>query len=369
MSDAPPYDPDARRGTPLALAIAERIRAHGPMAVSDYMALCLQHPEHGYYRTRAAIGAPGDFVTAPEISQIFGELIGLWCAVVWQSMGSPARFDLIELGPGRGTLMADAVRAARRVPGFLDAARVTCIETNATLIGLQRAALNDSGCPVTWREALDAAVSDGAPAIVFGNEFLDCLPAAQAVITASGTRPRRVALDGGGRLVFEGEDVPRDTGETATSQAQAFQAWTTQLAQRAGSAPLTALFLDYGHTATAPGDTLQAVRNHAYEHPLTSPGEADLTVHVDFEAFAAAAGAQGFSVDGPVTQSEFLGSLGIIERASKLMAANPAHANGIEMAVARLIGPGAMGTRFHAIGLRSPALPPLPGLGTIRAGR
>jgi NADH dehydrogenase [ubiquinone] 1 alpha subcomplex assembly factor 7 len=349
-----------RRDTPLRTVIADAIRAHGPMPIADYMQLCLQHPEHGYYRSKAVVGAGGDFITAPEISQMFGELIGLWSAVVWQQMGSPAAFNLIELGPGRGTMLADMLRAVRRVPGYLTAAHVTCVETSEVLSARQREVLGNVGCPVTWVRRLEDA-ADGA-AIVIGNEFLDALPASQSAHGASGTAGRCVGLDAQGRLVFVPAEHDAEVWPISTSQADAFRILTDHLGTRAKAAPVAVLFLDYGHAATAPGDTLQAVRGHAWEHPLTSPGDADLTVQVDFQSFGAFAREYGLAVDGPTTQAEFLGSLGIVERASKLMAANPADANSIEMATARLIGPGAMGTRFKAMGLRSPALPPLPGL-------
>lgn len=362
MTGQPPYDPSARRDTPLSSAIADYIRTKGPLAVNDYMQMCLQ----SYYASKTVLGARGDFVTAPEISQIFGELIGLWSAVVWQQMGSPQRFNLVELGPGRGTMLADMLRAVRRVPGFLAAAHVTCVETSPALTERQRETLKGAGCPVTWVTRF-ADVAPG-PAIVAGNEYLDVLPAAQAVDAADNKTIRRVGLDATGRLVFQPDENDASAGEIRTSQFQPFLTRAKQFGERAKAAPFAALFIDYGHTETAPGDTLQAVRAHAWEHPLTSPGEADLTVQVDFQLFRTLAREQGLAVDGPTTQAEFLGSLGIVERASKLMAANPAEANAIEMAVARLIGPGAMGTRFKAIGLRSQGLPRLPGLGVILSG-
>ena len=349
------YDLGARRATPLAAAIAEHVRTKGPLAVDEYMQMCLQT----YYASTPVLGTRGDFVTAPEISQIFGELIGLWSAVVWQQMGSPAPFDLIELGPGRGTMLADMLRATRRVPGFLAAARVTCVETSPALTERQRETLRDAGCPIAWVTQFGDVAT--GPAIVVGNEYLDVLPAAQGITIAGNTVVRRVGLDTASRLVFVPDEAGASAGDIHTSQAEAFLSCAKEFGARAKSAPFAALFIDYGHTETAPGDTLQAVRNHAWEHPLTSPGEADLTVQVDFQAFAALAREHGLAVDGATTQAEFLGRLGIIERASKLMAANPVEANAIEMAVARLIGPGAMGTRFKVIGLRSPDVPPLPG--------
>ncbi len=344
------YDPEARRDTPLALKLKERIRREGPISVAEYMAACLHDPEHGYYVKQPAIGRDDDFITAPEISQIFGELIGLWSAVAWQQMGSPTRVNLIELGPGRGTLMRDALRAAAKLPLFLGASDVGLIECNATLIHRQRATLSGCARPITWHASL--ATIEHTPSIIIANEFLDTVPASQSV----DGRTRVVALDRTSRLVFEPHNG-------TISEQQDHTPLIAELAQRSVNTPVAALFFDYGHTSTAPGETLQALRAHQPEHPLTSPGEADLTVHVDFEAFAARAQdhAHGLAVDGPVSQGEFLGRLGIVERASRLMSANPAKAGEIELAVARLIAPQGMGSRFKAIGLRSPNLPILPG--------
>ena len=342
------YDPESRRDTPLARKLKERIRRDGPISIAEYMRACLHDPEHGYYVKQPAIGRDGDFITAPEISQVFGELIGLWSAVVWQQMGSPARVNLVELGPGRGTLMRDALRAASKVPAFFAALDVHLIEINATLIARQRAELREAGCPITWHPSME--MGRQAPSIVVANEFLDTAPVAQHI----GDVERCVALDAGDRLVFS----PK---AGAIVERQDHAGLIANLTHRTQAASLAALILDYGHVATAPGDTFQALRAHQAEHPLTSPGEADLTVHVDFAAFAGAAQSAGLAVDGPITQGEFLGRLGIVERASRLMSANPAKAGEIELAVARLIAPQGMGSRFKAIGLRSPNLPKLPG--------
>jgi NADH dehydrogenase [ubiquinone] 1 alpha subcomplex assembly factor 7 len=346
-------NPEARRDTALGRKLAARIKTAGPITVADYMNACLNDPEHGYYRTRPAIGLGGDFVTAPEMSQVFGELIGLWCAVVWQQMGAPQRVNLIELGAGRGSLLADGLRAARVVPAFRAAVAVHILDSNPTLIVQQREALAGCGVPLVWHATLDALPSD-APSIWIANEFLDTLPVAQSVRTAAGGEAvRRVGLDAAGQLTFVGSDCP------IVLEVQDFSALIAALRARSAH-PLAALFIDYGYSGGASGDTLQAVRNHAFEHVLTSPGEADISAHVDFAAFAAAL---PLPVDGPTSQSEFLGRLGIMERASKLMAANPTQANTLEMGVARLMQPAGMGTRFRVLGVRSPQLPPLPGFG------
>lgn len=374
------YDPEARRDTPLALKLKARIRRDGPITVAEYMDACLQDPEHGYYRTKSAIGAEGDFVTAPEISQVFGELIGLWCAVVWQQMGSPKKFNLVELGPGRGTLMADALRATRIVPGFHDAADVVLIESNAALRNEQARALA-SHARVRWGEGLLDLHGD-APAIVVGNEFLDTFAVEQFEIQGRFALPRMVGLDGAGRLCFtvnSAESTPLAPELVAACAGKdepvilesARYPWVFELRRRLAGCNFALLLVDYGFTCGpsghAPlGETVQAVRNHHYEHPLTSPGEADLTAHVDFTSLAhfcstEIPAAEAATVDGPVTQANFLGSLGIMQRAAKLMSANPAKAHEIEAGVARLMAVPGMGDRFKAIGIRSANLPPLPG--------
>lgn len=368
------YDPQERRDTPLARELATRIRTEGPISVAEYMRVCLQDPAHGYYRARSAIGSRGDFITAPEISQVFGELTGLWCAVVWHQMGAPKSFSLVELGPGRGTLMADALRAARIVPGFLEAAEVTLVEISDALKAEQRAVLSGVTNSLRWVESV-AAVDSTRPAILVGNEFLDALPARQWVLADGGMHERTVALDEAGRLIFSQADtlvtggpcVPFDRfrgGAGAIVEWREVSSLARGLSALLEGAGAAALFIDYGHVETAPGDTLQAVRGHRHEHPLCSPGEADLTTHVDFEAFAGAFRGR-CGIDGPVTQAEFLGALGIVERASRLMSTNPGQAGQIELAVARLMAPQGMGARFKAIGLRSMHLPPLPGLVSV----
>ena len=356
--------------TPLGTALAARIARNGPISVSAFMEACLYDPAHGYYRTRDAIGREGDFITAPEISQAFGELIGLWCAVVWQQMGAPSACRLVELGPGRGTLMRDAMRAARAVPEFRRALDVHLVETNAALEDQQRATLGDTDVTKTWHGDT-RAMTRGAPTIVIANEFLDTLPVEQWVRRDGAWRLRCVGVNGEGRLGFV-DGAPDSTrrppsqiesaareGDILESRDARLQTWSAELASL--GAPLAALFIDYGHVAPALGDTLQALRAHRYDDPLAAPGETDLTAQVDFSAVTAAMEGSGLVCDGPVTQAEFLGSLGIAERASRLMAANPAQAALIESDVARLMVPGGMGTRFHAIGVRSPGLASLPG--------
>lgn len=362
------YDPEERRETALGLKLRERVRREGALSVHAYMDACLNDSEHGYYRARMAIGAAGDFVTAPEISQVFGELVGLWAAVVWQQMGAPSRFNLVELGPGRGTMMADALRATRRVPGFAEAVRVTLVEPSPILTQTQRQTLATASANIQWRD--DLAAIDAGPTVLIGNEMLDVVPAAQFVRSEAAWQERCVDLDACDRLVFstrelaEPPQLPELAHRAASGETQELRDLSA-LAQAASrlseSGPFAGLFIDYGHAASALGDTLQAVRAHRHEHPLTSPGEADLTAYVDFAAARSAFAAAGLAIEPLITQAELLGRLGIAERASRLMATNPSRAAEIEMAVARLMAPHGMGTRFKAMAVKSSGLPALPG--------
>jgi len=368
------YDPEARRDTPLALKLKQSIASGGPLSVEGFMHACLYDPDHGYYVKRPAIGAAGDFITGPEISQVFGELIGLWSAVVWQQMGSPARVRLVELGPGRGTLMADALRATRVVPAFHAAIDVELIETNTVLVGLQRQVLGEAGVPIEWTDRFDPRQTAPKPSIVIGNEFLDTIPVGQHILAGDGWRERHVTFDAAGRLAFDigplchraNAEVETPTMPSAIRESRLQPEIIEAIASLTRQVPVATLLIDYGHLAPAFGDTLQAVRDHRFEHPLTSPGEADLTAQVDFHDIGAHARSRGLAVDGPVTQAEFLGAIGIAERASRLMSANPREANGLELGVARLMSPTGMGNRFKAIGLRSPSLPLLPGFSPSR---
>lgn len=364
------YDLDARRDTPLAIQLKKQIRGDGPITAEEFMRRCLLDAEHGYYRTRAPIGATADFITAPEISQIFGELLGAWVAVVWQQMGMPGRIRLVELGPGRGTLTSDMTRVLRRVPPLAEAMSIELVETSAPLREQQAAALGSCGFPCSWHAALEPRAEIAT--IVVGNEFLDCLAPAIWVKGASQWARRLVTLDDRGELQFASEFMPGagrhiglrfpDAPAGSVYEEMASETFAETLARAAGGGPLAGLLIDYGGIEDGLGDTLQAVRAHAYEHPLTSPGEADLTCQVKFSWYAQDLTEEGFAVDGPATQAQFLGALGIAERASRLMSANPDKAQDIETAVARLLAVPGMGDRFKVLGVRSPHLPPLPGL-------
>jgi NADH dehydrogenase [ubiquinone] 1 alpha subcomplex assembly factor 7 len=364
--------------TPLLARLRECIRRDGPMPVDRYVRICQSDPDAGYWQRAGSIGAGGDFITAPEISQVFGELIGLWCAVVWRSMGRPASLRLIELGPGRGTLMRDALRAGGAVPGFLDATTVHLIEASAPLRELQRHTLalirrRDSPppCgegkrpPIFWHSSIDH-VPDGA-VIVIANEFLDALPIRQLVFVDGIWRERVVETDAQGALRFatgprldlevEGPGARPEPAAILELRAGEDE-MLAQLARR--QAPHVALFIDYGPAEAAYGDTLQAVREHMWVDPLSLPGSADLTAHVRFAPLARKARGAGLAADGPITQAEFLGLLGATERAARLMAANPMRAGEIETGVQRLISPTGMGALFKVLAVRSGTLPPPP---------
>ena len=359
--------------TPLESEIRARIATDGPITVAEYMALCLGHPAHGYYVTRDPFGAAGDFVTAPEISQMFGELIGLWAAALWQHMGRPSRVRLVELGPGRGTLMADMLRAAKVLAPFRAALAVHLVEVSPVLRRRQQEMLADSGVACAWHADL-AEVPEG-PAIVVANEFFDALPVHQAVRALGGWHERMVGIGADGRLTFAVHPDPLPgfasmvPPRARVAPMGAVYEWRSDrlaqdLAGRVARDGGAALAIDYGHVESGPGQTLQAVAGHAYVDPLAAPGEADLTAHVDFPVLARAAERAGARVHGPITQGELLRRLGIAERAQQLrQVADPDQAAGIDAALARLTGTGRdqMGALFKAIVLADPRLGDVPG--------
>lgn len=339
--------------------LRERIRRDGPLPLDSFMQVCQAEPRHGYWLA-ASIGTDGDFITAPEISQVFGEIIGLWAAIGWQRMGRPAPLRLIELGPGRGTLMGDGLRAARLLPAFLASLSVHLIERSPALRQLQEAHLLRSGPPaIAWHASL-SQVPPG-PAIVIGNEFLDALPVRQLVFGDDGWRERTVELNADGTLAFGLGDVvafqglvtprPGDVAEIRSGEDELLGEFKCR------ADPLLAVFIDYGPAQHGYGDTLQAVRRHSYVHPLRDPGRSDVTAHVQFAALADKARAAGFATDGPMTQAEFFGRLGMVERAARLMAQAPSSAHEIEAGVKRLMAPTGMGGQFKVLVVRSPQLP------------
>lgn len=350
--------------TPLATLIARQIAATGPLSIADYMTLCLLHPEHGYYTTRDPLGASGDFITAPEISQMFGELVGLALAQSWMDQGAPERFALAELGPGRGTLMADILRATRAVPGFHSAAQIHMVEASAPLRARQSEALPG----VTHHDHLDDLPE--LPLFLVANEFFDALPIRQFLRTGDQWRERLVGLDPEGALSF-GLAAPlplksldhrlADTseGDMVTLSPPA-DAMAESLGARIASQGGAALIIDYGDWRSE-GDTFQAVKDHAKADPLQDPGTADLTAHVEFESLARAAAPAAHTRATP--QGVFLERLGITARAQALAAGLSGVALDNHIAAhRRLTHPEEMGTLFRVMALFPEGATPPPGL-------
>lgn len=355
--------------TALARVIAERIAASGPMRIDRYMDLCLGHPELGYYQTRDPFGTAGDFVTAPEVSQMFGELIGAWAAVVWSDLGRPTPFILAELGPGRGTLMRDALRVAARAPGFVVAVRPWLVETSPVLRQVQARTLRGSLCAggPFWAERVEM-VPPG-PMILLANEFFDALPVRQFQRVDLLWRERQVELRDGALVL--GHAAPRpepwlaarfpDLPDGALVETcPAGEAIAARIGARLTRGGGAALVIDYG-AWDGHGDTLQALRRHMPVDILQAPGSADLTTHVRFRALAeAAAPARAW---GPVGQGAFLERLGIDLRAATLSEGKDAEAvQAIAAAHRRLTHPDEMGNLFQVMALTSPAATAPPGL-------
>jgi SAM-dependent MidA family methyltransferase len=342
----------------------------GPIGVDRYMALCLGHPTLGYYLTRDPFGAGGDFVTAPETSQMFGELIGAWAATVWSAMGRPASLRLVELGPGRGTLLADALRVLQRLPALFDTLDLHLVETSPALRAAQRAALDGCGRPLSWHASVED-VPPG-PAIVIANEFFDALPVRHYMRTADGWRQRLIGLRGDA-LAFGLAPEPEPAIRVAAPDGAVLevgmvaQGFARGLAARLVRDGGAALILDYGYAKPAFAETLQAVRRHGFVDPLAEPGEADLSAHVDFGGLRRAAESVGAAVHGPVSQGAFLRKLGLEARAAALKArAAPEQAAAIDAALDRLATPGTaerpgMGELFKVLALTAPGLPVPPG--------
>ncbi len=361
----------AEKRSPLENEIRRLIAIAGPMSIAEYMRLCLTHPQYGYYVTRDPLGAHGDFVTAPEVSQMFGELIGVWMAAVWQQMGSPENVRVVELGPGRGTLISDALRAAKVAADFYAAAVVHLVEISPKLQQVQQQRLESLGVPILWHSAL-AEVPSG-PTIIIANEFVDALPVHQAVKQADGWHERVVEIAPSGELAigiardplphFEAT-LPRGLRQSPAGSVYEWRSDTVALEiGRRVRTDGAALIIDYGHAWYWLGETLQAVAGHSLTDPLRAPGEADLTAHVDFAALAQSAQIIGGRIHGPISQRDLLRGLGINERAAALKAHAPERAAEIDQALARLTatGPRGMGELFKALAIADPKLGELPG--------
>lgn len=352
-----------KRNHSLIHRLKRRIVLEGPLSLADYMAAVLIDPSGGYYMTGDPLGAEGDFITAPEVSQMFGEMIGLWCADLWQRvLGAPDRFILAEVGPGRGTLMSDLLRAASVLPGFSQAAEIHLVEVSPALRKAQKQALKNWS--VTWHGELSSLPED-APLLIVGNEFLDALPVRHYEMCEEGWRERLVGLDdsGEGFVFLLGplspsapafippalHDAPLGVlAEVSPTAVSLVRGLAERLVLQGGAA----LFIDYGRQHPAFGATLQAVRGHSHHDPLVAPGTADLTAHVDFASLIDAAEAVGAAAFGPVTQGEFLKAMGVEMRAEALRRrADERQLRDIDSALTRLVSPEEMGDLFKVLAL------------------
>lgn len=345
------------------MSLLDRLKAEiaqsGPMSVAEYMVRCLHDPRDGYYATRAEIGAEGDFVTAPAVSQMFGELIGLWAAETWGRLSRPSPLRLVEIGAGDGLLMLDAMRAARVLPGFSEAVELCLVEPSDRFFARQAERLEAHGP----RRARTLADVPRGPAILIANEVLDCLPARQFVRTERGWAERRVTTGEDGGLAWglqpslapagaPDDLAPGLVWEVSPTQAALGAELGARVAEQGGCA----LLIDYGRDRPEPGDTLQAVAAHRKVDPLGAPGEADLTVWADFPGVLVAAEAAGAATAGPVGQGAFLRRLGIVERAAALARARPDRAETLGRQLERLTAPDQMGTLFKVAAIHHPSL-------------
>lgn len=359
--------------TALGEKIKSIIQANGPISVTDFFSLCLADPEYGYYRTREPFGRSGDFVTAPEVSQLFGEMIGVFVVHAWQRHGAPAGVRLVEIGPGRGTMMADMLRVIERLAAPLfENMTVHLVETSERLRGIQQQTLDAHEGKISWHADFEE-VPPGFT-LIAANELFDAIPIRQFIKTPTGFRERMVGLDIDGELTFAagiaGIDpalLPESPQAAPTGTlfeiSPARQAVMMTICDRLKAFGGTALAVDYGHLVTGFGDTLQAVRMHEFDPPLAHPGEADLTSHVDFEDLAKTAVGAGLHLNGALHQGDFLIGLGILERAAALgRDREPRTQQIIQSAVDRLAGSGEgrMGELFKAMAISYPAVDLMP---------
>jgi len=350
----------------LKARIASLIEAQGPMSLAQFMALALLDPKQGYYATRDPLGRGGDFITSPEISQMFGEMVGLWLVQAWADQGCPKNPRLVELGPGRGTLMADILRAAQVAPEFTADLDVVLVEASPALQAVQAEKLRGLGADISWQSQFDDSLAD-RPLFLAANEFFDALPLRQYVKTARGWCERIITADNG-ELNFALAPVPvppsaipadrepaPDGGVYETSPAAL--ALAQDIAHIVATKGGAALMIDYGYTqASGFSETLQAVSGHRFADALTEPGQDDISAHVDFAALAHAGRLGGAVVFGPLSQGLFLANIGIVERAEQLMAANPAQAQSLLQAIERLIGNEQMGRLFKVLAFAPPSV-------------
>ncbi len=362
----PKIDTDERQ-SPLGAIIADMIAADGPMPVDRYMALALGHERHGYYMGRDPFGRAGDFITAPEVSQMFGELIGIWCAAGWQMMDAPAEWNLVELGPGRGTLLADLVRACSVMPGLREGMKVHLVEMSPALKTMQAETLKRAGIDATWHDRLED-VPDGQ-SLIIANEFFDALPVSQLQKQAGQWHERVVGQTADGKLTFGlASDpvapalVPSWTAGAADGDVAEFSPARDAVAREIGRRICkdmgAALIIDYGHIRSAVGDTLQAIRKHQFADVLARPGDADITSHVDFEALTDAVTADGAKAYGPVMQGDFLIKMGLKEREEMLRARADARQRiRLSKGAQRLVSGNQMGQLFKVLAVTHPDMP------------
>ncbi|GHF18889.1 ATP synthase subunit beta [Kordiimonas sediminis] len=346
----------------------DRIRATGPIPLADYMAECLMHPKHGYYTRERVFGAEGDFITAPDVSQMFGEMLGLWCADRWMALGSPASFQLVELGPGRGTLMADILRAGKQVQGFTEAASVNFVEASPQLRDMQRKKVPHAA----WHDNL--AALDPLPTLFVANEFFDALPIHQFEKTKDGWRQRAITADNNNDLQWCLMPASSMAALIPSSLQQcpegdvvevcpAALSFTGQIARHIVGHGGAALFIDYGYSTSKPGDSFQALRQHNYTDPLLEPGKADLTAHVAFDQLQYAGKEAGAATFGPATQGQFLMALGLGLRAQALAKGKDLETQATLLSeLKRLTAPEEMGELFKVIALQNKDIPAPPAL-------
>jgi NADH dehydrogenase [ubiquinone] 1 alpha subcomplex assembly factor 7 len=348
--------------------IKEMIAADGPMTIDRYMTLCLAHPRDGYYMARMPLGRQGDFITAPEVSQIFGELIGVWCVAAWELMGQPDPVRLVELGPGRGTLIADLLRASRIAPRFAGAIGVHLVEFSPALAAMQHQTLAAAADRITWHQRLDEIPA--GPMILIANEFFDAIAIRQLQRMGERWHERVVGLDASGSLALGLAPDPVADDLVPVWARHAFDGAVVELAPercrlaeaigtRLAEAPSVSLIIDYGHLASAAGDTLQAVAHHRRADLLAHPGEADITSHVDFAALGACLRQAGAAVYSAMDQASFLAAMGLTARVAALERGQPADTRAtIAKGAARLAAADQMGHLFKVLGAGHPDLPP-----------
>lgn len=349
----------------LAQKIKDIIAEKGPITVAEYMSLALYDPQHGYYRKTKPIGAGGDFITSPEISQIFGELIGIWLAVEWETMESPEAI-VVELGPGRGTLMNDILRATRNVQGFHEKIEVHLVEVSEVLRREQQKILSDKNVKIFWHETIDDLPDK--PMLLVANEFFDALPIRQFRKYNNSWHEIMVALDNKGNLHFknseifdkpEGDVFPANIKdnvifEYSKSSIQILRKIAEKILKNKGAG----LIIDYGYSGETFGDSLQSMKKHQFQSPLDKPGEADITAHVNFGHLRKAAHEGGAIAYGEISQGDFLVNMGIELRSAMLMKkCDEKMQSEIKSSVKRLISPEEMGTLFRCLAITDGDMP------------